>query len=111
MWGVAKYLNLSTVLLNGYEREGLWLRHNIKPSIGDRSSAGFSVEIILLLIHQARVIPHLIGGLSDFYSEDKMPAVNTDERPRQFLDDLSHLTGHRVAWYYTLTPGCSAPSS
>jgi hypothetical protein len=24
------------------------------------------IGVILLLIHQARVIPHLIGGLSDF---------------------------------------------
>mgnify|MGYP007103849694 FL=1 len=39
----------------------------------------FQIGLILLLIHQARVIPHLIGGLSDFDSEEMMPAVNTDE--------------------------------
>ncbi len=49
-------------------------------------------------MHQARVIPHLIGGLSDFDSEDKMAAVNMDELARLFPDELSHLIWLKVAW-------------
>ena len=92
----AKAQDIATILSRQYEIDPL---------------QAFQIGVILLPIHQARVIPHLIGGLSDFDSEEMMPAVNTDEWPRQFSYDLSRLTWHSVAWFYPLTPGCSAPSS
>lgn len=79
----AKAYDFATILSRQYEIDPL---------------QAFQIGVILLLMHQARVIPHLIGGLLDFDSEDKMAAVNMDELARLFPYELSHLIWLKVAW-------------